>query len=124
VPSAQPVGQLLRVTTHLSTELFKRESVDLLVPGQFLNNIIWTGNWIVPKEGDDSGHVVEINGPVMLPIPDAGSCHTDLSRDIFLIQSKLKAATAQVVAKGDWIFGQFYRWLNLKGNFYFVWGFL
>jgi hypothetical protein len=53
----------------------------------------------------------------MFPVPDCGCCHANLFRNIFLIQSKLKAATAQVVTESDGIFDKFFRRLNCKGNF-------
>lgn len=101
VATGQPVGQLLRIATHFGAELLQRQSVDLFVPCQSFNDIVRTGDGIIPEEGDDLGDEPEIDGPPMLPVPDGGGGHADLGRDILLKHSEFETAPAQVVAEGD-----------------------
>jgi hypothetical protein len=84
VPTVQPIGQLLRVAAHLDAKFFERQSVDLLVPGQFFQDIVGTRDRIIAKKGDDLGDVPEIDGPSMLPVPNGGSGYAELGCNIFL----------------------------------------
>lgn len=66
------------------------------------------------------GDEPEIDGPPVLPVPDGGDRHTDLSGDIFLIQSKFKTTTAQVVAEGGGFLSELGKRRNLKRNCDFI----
>lgn len=106
VPSAQPFSHLFRITTHFSTELFQGQAVDLFVPAQFFHNIVRTGYGIVTEKSDDLGDVPEIDGPSVLPVPDGRGGHSDLGRDILLVQPEFETAPAKVVAEGDWFLSE------------------
>lgn len=108
----QPASQLLRVTSHQRTQVFKAQTIDPFVPSQPINQIIRTGDGIVADKFNDAGCETKVDSPPVLPVPDAGSCYTDLSGDIFLIQAKLNTTAAQVIAEGDGFCGEFFRWLN------------
>lgn len=117
VATAQPVGQLLWVTAHFGPELLQGQAVDLPEPGQFFHQIFGAGDRVVAEEFDDFRHATQRDrGPVIFPVPDGGGSHANLCRDIFLVQSKLKTAAAQVIAEGDRLFGMLLRYLYFRGN--------
>jgi hypothetical protein len=93
----------------------------MLVPGQPLHQILGAGDRVVAEKLYDFRLATQGDRrPAIFPIPDGGGCHSNLCRDIFLVQSKLKTAAAQVIAEGDGIFGKFFRCLNCKWNFDFM----
>lgn len=125
MPAGQPIRELFRVSLHLSPKLFKSQPLDLLVPSQSLQQDLGAGDRVVAEEFDDFRHVTQRDrGPVIFPVPDCGGGDADLKGDIFLVQSKRKTATTQVIAEGNGFFDEFFRWLYFKGNFYFMRSFL
>jgi hypothetical protein len=42
----------------------------MLVPAQSFHDSVRTGDRIVPEEGDNPRDVPQVDGPVVLPIPD------------------------------------------------------
>lgn len=121
MPTGQPVRKLLRVSLHLGTKLFQSEPIDLLVPSQSVQQDLGAGDRVVAEEFDDFRHATQRDrGPVIFPVPDCGGGDADLKGDIFLVQSKRKTATTQVIAEGNGFFDEFFRWLNIKGNFDFM----
>jgi hypothetical protein len=120
VPPTQPVGQLLRVAAHLGTKLLQGQAANLLVPSEAFHYIVRIGNGIVPEEGNDLGDEPEIDDPSVLPVPDGGSGHADLDRDIFLVQPEFDTASAQVVAEGVGFLIELWKWRKLKRNLDFV----
>lgn len=114
--SAQPVRQLLRIATHLGTELFQGQPIDLPVPGQLFQGIFGAGDGIEPEEVDNPGKVTPVDAPAVLPVPDGGGRDTYLLCDIFLIQAEFETTAPQVVAKGKRFFGYLWRHWNFQGN--------
>ena len=123
--TAQPVGQLLWIMAHFGSKLFQRQPLDLLVPSQSPHQIFGAGDRVVAEEINDFRHAIQGDRrPTIFPIPDGRGRHPNLQCDIFLVQSKLKAATTKVIAESNGFFDEFFRWLDLKGNFDFMRSFL
>ena len=99
--------------------MFQSQAVDLFVPGQLFQQVIRLGDGVVAEKLYDPGSESQINRPSVFPVPDRWSRDVEPGSDIFLVQSKLNSTSPQVIAKGDWFAGEFFKWLNRKRYFHF-----
>ncbi len=110
-------GQRPRVTHHPAPMFFNSQAVDPSLPGPPFQHIILTFGGVMIEEGDDPGDASQIDDPPVLPVPDDGGSHADLSRDIFLVQkTEFQTATAQVVAGCGRFLGKLGRSWNFQGK--------
>lgn len=78
----------------------------MFVPAQAINDVVRIRDGIVAEELGDFRYATQSDRRLAIfPIPNDGGCHPNLKSDVFLVQSKFKTATAQVVIEGEKFFG-------------------